>query len=63
LKNNPTLIQFEQKVTDPDFFGSGLAIAVRKGNLELLNQLNQALAKMKTDGSYDVIYQKWFAKE
>ncbi|WP_392551181.1 lysine/arginine/ornithine ABC transporter substrate-binding protein [Orbus wheelerorum] len=63
LNNNPTLTQLDEKVTDPDFFGSGLAIAVRKGNSELLSQLNQALATIKADGSYDTIYKKWFEKK
>lgn len=60
LTNNNSLSQLGEKVTDPAFYGSGLAIALRKNNTELLEQINQALSKMKTDGSYDVIYKKWF---
>lgn len=60
LNSDPTLIALGDKVTDPDYFGSGLGIALRMGNTELLNQLNNALAQMKADGSYDTIYKKWF---
>lgn len=31
------------------------AIAVKKGNTELVNQINATLAKMKEDGSYDAL--------
>ncbi|WP_392565335.1 lysine/arginine/ornithine ABC transporter substrate-binding protein [Utexia brackfieldae] len=50
------------KVVDPDYFGSGFGIAVRKGNTELLTQFNEALAAMKKDGSYQQIHNKWFAQ-
>jgi glutamine transport system substrate-binding protein len=35
-------------------------IAVKKGNTELLNLLNEGLAKIKENGTYDEIYSKWF---
>lgn len=35
-------------------------IAVKKGNKELLNMLNEGLAKIKENGTYDKIYQKYF---
>lgn len=35
-------------------------IAVKKGNKELLNALNKALAESKKDGTYDKIYKEWF---
>lgn len=63
LTSNSSLAQLGEKVTDPAFYGSGLAIALRKNNTELLNQINDALSKMKANGSYDVIYQKWFGKK
>lgn len=34
-------------------------IAVKKGNTELLNTLNEGLAKIKENGKYDEIYDKW----
>ncbi len=37
-----------------------LGIAVQKGTQELLDSLNQGLAAIKDNGTYDEIYQKWF---
>ncbi|TFT50190.1 transporter substrate-binding domain-containing protein, partial [Proteus mirabilis] len=34
--------------------------AVRKGNADLQDKLNKALSEVKADGTYDVIYKKWF---
>lgn len=48
------------KVTDPNYFGTGLGIAVRQNNAELLNQFNAALNQLKQDGTYKTIYSKWF---
>lgn len=39
------------------------ALAVKKGNTELLNKLNRGLEQIKADGTYDKIYQKWFSIE
>ncbi|WP_193014167.1 MULTISPECIES: arginine ABC transporter substrate-binding protein [Gammaproteobacteria] len=60
LKKNPELGIVGDKVADPNYFGTGLAIAVRKGNADLQDKLNKALAEVKADGTYDVIYKKWF---
>ncbi|WP_442857380.1 substrate-binding periplasmic protein [Bacillus sp. FJAT-42315] len=38
-------------------------IAVRKGNEELVTELNKILADMKADGTYKEIYVKWFDEE
>ncbi|PHM67288.1 amino acid ABC transporter substrate-binding protein [Xenorhabdus stockiae] len=62
LKKNKELGTIGEKVTDKDYFGTGLGIAVRKGNTDLLNKLNKALAEIKQDGTYDTIYEKWFDK-
>ncbi len=35
-------------------------IAVKKGNTELLNKLNDGLQKIRDNGTYDEIYAKWF---
>lgn len=40
-----------------------IAIAVDKGNHELLAKINQALADIKADGTYDAISQKYLPKE
>lgn len=60
LKNNPQLGPATEKVTDAQYFGTGLGIAVRPGNKALLNKLNQALAEIKANGTYQKISDKWF---
>ncbi|MBD2784283.1 arginine ABC transporter substrate-binding protein [Xenorhabdus sp. DI] len=60
LKKNKELSTVGDKVTDKNYFGIGLGIAVRKGNSELLDKLNKTLAEIKQDGTYDTIYKKWF---
>jgi len=62
LKNNPSLAPVGDKVTDKDYFSTGVAIAVRQGNSALQQQFNQGLAKVKADGEYQKIYDKWFQK-
>lgn len=39
-----------------------LGYVVKKGNTDLLNKLNNGLDKVKADGTYDKIYDKWFGK-
>jgi len=36
------------------------SFAVRKGNSELLAQINEGLAVVKTEGTYEQIHEKWF---
>ncbi|BES84598.1 arginine ABC transporter substrate-binding protein [Pectobacterium araliae] len=60
LKQNDTLASVGQSVTDKDYFGIGLGIAVRQNNDELLKKFNDALNKIKQDGTYETIYKKWF---
>lgn len=60
LKQNANLAPLGEKVTDKDYFGTGLGIAVRQGNSELLGKFNAALEKIKADGTYKTIYSKWF---
>ena len=43
-------------VNDPAFVPERYGIAVKKGNAELLAKLNQGLAAIRADGSYDRIY-------
>ncbi len=57
VMDNPTL--------DVQLMGSPLtveeyAIAVNKDRLDLLQLLNAALTKLRDDGSYDLIFEKWF---
>lgn len=37
-------------------------IGIKKGNDDLLDAINEALADMKADGTYDKIYEKWFGE-
>lgn len=46
-------------VTDPAFVPEHYGIAVKKGNAELLGKLDQGLAAIKADGSYDRIVGKY----
>lgn len=38
-------------------------IAVKKGNTEMLNLMNDGLKKIKDNGEYDKIYTKWFGEQ
>ncbi len=38
-------------------------IGIRKGNDQLREAINRALAEMKEDGTYDKIFKKWFGEE
>ncbi|MEA1064603.1 arginine ABC transporter substrate-binding protein [Erwinia sp. HR93] len=62
LKTNPQLGPATEKVTDPEYFGTGLGIAVRPGNTALLNKLNAALVEIKKDGTYQKISAAWFSQ-
>ncbi|CAI0942949.1 Putative ABC transporter arginine-binding protein 2 precursor [Serratia quinivorans] len=60
LKQNAALAAVGDKVTDKDYFGTGLGIAVRQKNTDLQGKFNAALDKIKQDGTYETIYKKWF---
>lgn len=60
LKQNQNLTALGEKVTDKAYFGTGLGIAVRQGNSALQQKFNAALDKVKADGTYKTIYNKWF---
>ncbi|MNI99742.1 Histidine-binding periplasmic protein precursor [compost metagenome] len=45
--------------TEEKYFGTGAGIAVRK-NDPLAQELNQALAAIRADGTYDSIRKKYF---
>lgn len=50
----------DQPIIDHDYFGAGFAIAVKKGNKQLLDQLNRGLTQIKNDGTYQQIAKKYF---
>jgi ABC-type amino acid transport substrate-binding protein len=41
---------------------SQYAIAMKKGDVTLKNQINEALELLKNNGTYDQIFKKWFSK-
>lgn len=45
---------------DPKYFGEGAGIAVRKGEEDLLNMLNQAIDAIRANGTYKTIQDKYF---
>lgn len=47
VRRNPEL-----KIVDDDFFTDEYAIAVKKGNAELLNSINKTIRTMKENGNY-----------
>jgi arginine/ornithine transport system substrate-binding protein len=46
--------------TDPQYFGEGAGIAVRKGDSELLGKLNGAIQAIRANGRYQQIQDKYF---
>ena len=62
LGKDADIIALGDKITDHEFFGEGLGIALRQGNDQLLEQFNQAIDKLKANGELDIIYKKWFSK-
>lgn len=58
VNNNPD-VKFKT-ISDTSFATETYGMAVKKGNAELLAKLNQGLADIKADGSYDAIYTKYF---
>ncbi|MGB7194423.1 MAG: basic amino acid ABC transporter substrate-binding protein [Collimonas pratensis] len=59
IKNNPS--EGFRFIADPEFPKEYYGIAVKKGNADLLAKVNQGLAAIKADGTYDKIYAKYFA--
>ena len=56
-KNEGKIIVLEKPLSDEEY-----AIAVKKGNKELLDQINGALRELKTSGELDKIKAKYLAK-
>lgn len=60
IKASPELATVGEHVTDAEYFGTGLGIAVRPDDKALLEKLNKALDAIKADGTYKTINDKWF---
>ncbi len=48
------------ELSDPNYFGSGVAIALRKGDGALLQRFNAAIDGIRADGTYAAINAKYF---
>lgn len=60
IKRSDKLEVVGEQVNDPEYFGNGLAVAVLPKNTALVEEINGALKKIKEDGRYQAIYDKWF---
>ena len=60
LKSNPNLGEVGELIKDPQYFGTGVGMAVRPDNKELLAKLNTALEGIKANGEFQKINDKWF---
>ncbi len=49
-----------EAINNPKMFGIGYAIAVKKGNTELVNAFNAALTKIKQEGIYQKLNDTYF---
>ena len=58
ITENEGLIILEEAYADEEY-----AIAVRKGNKELLDRINEALAELKADGTLDAIVAKYISAD
>ena len=56
-QNLPLKIAFT--IETEEYYG----IAIKKGNTELAEKVNNALVELKQEGKYAEIYQKWFETE
>ncbi|WP_369012181.1 transporter substrate-binding domain-containing protein [Erwinia pyrifoliae] len=62
LKTNANLATVGEHITDSDFFGTGVGIAVRKDNQALLKQFNAAIDVLKANGTIDRLDRRWFTR-
>jgi len=47
-------------MTDPKWFGEGAAVALRKGDVELIEKFNKAIETIRANGTYKKIQDKYF---
>jgi polar amino acid transport system substrate-binding protein len=65
INDNGVLYDYVKKNPDTDVTaefdtGEQYGFGVRKGNSALRKEINEALKKAKSDGTYNKIYKKWF---
>ncbi|QVM97618.1 ABC transporter substrate-binding protein [Pseudomonas sp. SORT22] len=51
------------ELKDPSYVGEGAGIAVRKGNTQLVTELNQAIDAIRANGEYQKIQAKYFKSD
>jgi polar amino acid transport system substrate-binding protein len=56
VRTRPGLRVIEEQLTTEEY-----GMALRKDSAELTKSVNAALAKLKSDGTYDAIVKKWFS--
>lgn len=62
VKENPDYMLMEERAKDPEYYSEGLSIALRKGDNELMQEINSALVKVKASPEYAQMQEKWFVK-
>jgi polar amino acid transport system substrate-binding protein len=68
INDNSVLFDFIKNNADVEVSaefdtGDNYGIGVAKGNTKLLEKVNATLARLKKDGEYDKIYEKWIGKK
>lgn len=65
IKENSNVVMFGPTlgIKDSPIFGKGIAVAVAKGNTELLDKINQALKSMHEDGTIKALSIKYFGTD
>ena len=58
IEKQPDAIKIVGEVMNAEAY----AIAVQKGNTELLEKINTGMANIQANGKFDEIYDKWFAE-
>ncbi|AJY74375.1 basic amino acid ABC transporter substrate-binding protein [Paenibacillus beijingensis] len=60
VKNNPD--KGFKTIDEPLFAAEYYGFVMKKGNTELMGKINDGLKKIKEDGTYDAIYNKYFGE-
>ena len=58
VEANPDLKILDENLTEEEY-----SIAIQKGNTELTEKINAALAKLKENGTFDLLVAKWIDKD
>lgn len=58
VEANPELKILDENLTEEEY-----SIAIQKGNTELTEKINAALAKLQEDGTFDLLVAKWIDKD